>query len=252
MSITTDDPTLISGERLVFVAGAPGSKWSAVAHALSYADDMNLSDRSKGREYAGAAKHVGAYFGPGLEFGDRFHQLDTWSKSDLLSEFTKPYEYPSQGRLLLKAHLFSRHLPFLAEMFPSARFVLAHREDDACLKWWLAAGGFQISYPDYSWYQDEDRMRTEIATDNEGIKAFAESLGVKLARRRSMEPVLKALSTRYSPDRIREVASTEVEQRFGLGEGSVDDVVARCHAAARLAAIAIVSPGAASNDRLPG
>lgn len=231
--------------RLIFVAGAPGSKWSAVAHALSYADGINLTDRSDDREFGGVGKatHVGAYFGPGLEFGDQFTQLDGWSKDQLLEELIKPYADPSEGALLLKAHFFSRHLPFLAETFPAARFVLVHRPDGACLEWWLASGGFQISYPDYSWYQDEERMRKEIAVDNAGITEFVTSHGATLSRRRSMDPILAGLGLRYTPERVLDVATSAVEQRFGLGQGSAEEVLTRCHAAAKLASVAVVNRG---------
>jgi Sulfotransferase family len=224
-----------AGEDFVFVTGAPGSKWSAIAHAISYADGINNSDVTLSRKYAevGAPMHFGNYFGPGMEFGNDFDRLEELSREEIERELRRPYSKPG-GRLLLKSHLFSRHLGLLAEMFPGARFVLVHRDDDACLDWWLEAGGFDIVFPDYSWYRELDSMRAQIALDNEGIRRLAEERGVPLARRRSFKPLFEALGLSYSAERIAELASTEFERRYGLAqEGAPTE--AELHAYARLA-----------------
>jgi hypothetical protein len=232
------------GSDIIFVTGAPGSKWSANAHALAYADTVNISDISADRSYEGEARaaHFGNYFGPGMEFGKRFDQLDALSKDDLLKEFAAPYQEPG-GVVLLKSHLFSRHLEYLSRAFPQARFLLVYRPDHACLEWWRQAGGFSISYPDYTWYDNTGNMAEQIALDNTGITDFASEQGARLTRHRSMRPVLRALGLSYSPEHITEVAQTEFERRYGLGGRPADEVEADCHRIARLAQVAVVTPG---------
>jgi hypothetical protein len=148
-----------AGEDLIFLTGAPGSKWSTIAHAISFADQINNSDVRPDRSYSGnrAPLHFGNYFGPGMEYGNDFDRLDELPKADLLEQLRLPYSEPG-GIRLLKSHLFSRHLPYLKAIFPRARFVLVYRTDDECLDWWLEAGGFSISFPDYSWYREIDRL----------------------------------------------------------------------------------------------
>ena len=90
------------GADIIFVTGAPGSKWSAIAHALMYADGINTSDLSLDRSHGGEgqAMHFGNYFGPGMEFGNKFLDLHSLSKEDLLTEFAAPYREHGGIKLL--------------------------------------------------------------------------------------------------------------------------------------------------------
>ena len=213
------------GGDLIFLTGAPGSKWSPIGHALSFARDINVSDRAEHRSYEvdGAALHFGSYFGPGMEHGRHFDALDQIGKADLLSELSRPYS-EAGGVKLLKSHMFARHLEHLCQLFPEARFVLVYRSDDDCLDWWTEAGGFDISFPDYSWYREVETMRAQIALDNAAILEFAERHGLRLARRRSLAPLLEALELELEPDRLG-------------AAGAPEEVAAALHAQARLARI---------------
>lgn len=221
------------GSDIIFIAGAPGSKWSAVAHALMYADDVNLSDISLDRSHKESrALHFGNYFGPGMEFGRGFVDLTSFSKDELLTEFAAPFR-EAGGVKLLKSHFFSRHLFFLAETFPKARFVLVHRPDSACLEWWKQAGGFSIQFPDYTWYGDLDRMSAQISLDNEGILDFAKSRSARIVRRRSIKPVVRDLGLSYSAANMGRVAALEFEQRYGFGTQDLEEIVRTIDAVAR-------------------
>lgn len=233
------------GSEFIFLTGAPGSKWSAIGHALMYADGINTSDVTRERVHEGdqGPLHFGNYFGPGMEYGDGFDDLSSMSKEDLVEELKAPYENP-RGTLLVKSHMFSRHLPYLAQTFPRARFVLVHKPDDECLTWWKRAGGFRISFPDYTWYEDSENMAEQIALDNAGIVEFVRQQGKRLIQHRSMRPVLAALGLNYSTPRIAELAATEFETRFGLGGQPAAAVEDACHTMARLANVAVVNPTA--------
>jgi hypothetical protein len=229
------------GANIIFVAGAPGSKWSAIAHAVMYADGINTSDLNIERSHQtkSSALHFGNYFGPGMEFGEGFADLTAYSKSELMAEFSAPFQELC-GVMILKSHLFSRHLPYLAKTFPKARFLLVHRSDQECLKWWTEAGGFSISFPDYAWYGNTARMAQQIALDNAGILAFAETRGIKLTRHRSMKPCLDALGLTYSMTNIKRVSELDFERRFGFGKLPLYTIKDTCNSMALCASIGVV------------
>jgi len=70
--------------KYIFVAGAPGSKWSSVVKNIYYSPDIDRSDYSDSRTYYHDASgklelmHLGAYFDPGMEFGHFFDQLNQY------------------------------------------------------------------------------------------------------------------------------------------------------------------------------
>jgi len=43
----------------------------------------------------------------------------------------------------------------------------------ASYAWWHEAGGFQIQYPNYSWYKDSAEMLREITKQNKRILEYA-------------------------------------------------------------------------------
>ena len=65
--------------KLVFFTGAPGSKWSAVAHLMAQSRKykFDTGDYAPDREYGhnvdpDLITHKGSYFGPGFPFGNKF------------------------------------------------------------------------------------------------------------------------------------------------------------------------------------
>jgi len=42
------------------------------------------------------------------------------------------------------------------------------------MDWWLEAGGWDITYPDYSWYKDDETMFARICEQNQLILDFAQ------------------------------------------------------------------------------
>jgi hypothetical protein len=46
------------------------------------------------------------------------------------------------------------------------------RNDYECLSWWLECGGFDIPYPNYAWYKNQDEMFTQIQLQNKAINRF--------------------------------------------------------------------------------
>ena len=148
----------------LFFTGVPGSRWSGIAQTLETIPKFNTSDRNSKREYthAGYGGHVGAYFGTGMEFDSYLNPayLDSaWTELG--------------GTKLTKSHDWAHKLDLIKELFPDDWIMLVYRPDMPSYTWWHEAGGFDIAYPDYKWYNNSTIMMSEIATQNRKILEFA-------------------------------------------------------------------------------
>jgi hypothetical protein len=163
--------------KYIFMAGAPGSKWSSVAKNIYFSPDIDRSDASSQREYWHDASgtrqlmHMGAYFDPGMEF-DLSQQMNLESKEHLEEFFDSAFAPDGTGIRIIKSHIFSHHLDFIKQTWPECPVILVHRPDDACLGWWVKCGHFDITYPTYNqYYVDLRNMAGIIARQNADILA---------------------------------------------------------------------------------
>jgi hypothetical protein len=162
--------------KYIFMAGAPGSKWSSVAKDLYYSPAIDRSDYSDDRTYHHDASgemqlmHIGAYFDPGMEFGQFFANLSDYTKEECEAEFDRPFS--GDGIRIIKSHVFTHHIDFIKKTWPDCPIVLVYRDDNACLDWWIKCGEFGITYPLYhSYYKDLDTMKKIIDEQNTDIGA---------------------------------------------------------------------------------
>ena len=83
--------------KYIFCAGAPGSKWSSLIKNIYYSPSVDRTDYSEARTYWHDAPgqlelmHLGAYFDPGMEFGDFFDCLNEHTKEECEAEFDRPF-----------------------------------------------------------------------------------------------------------------------------------------------------------------
>jgi len=161
--------------KYIFVAGAPGSKWSSVVKNIYYSPSIDRSDYCDEWTYYHDASgrrelmHLGAYFDPGMEshLPENFNEL---TRAELEAIFDAPFDKDSSGVRIIKSHIFSNHIDFLRQCFPEIPIVLVYRADDACLGWWVKCGHFDITYPLYhSYYKDLKEMARIIKEQNTGI-----------------------------------------------------------------------------------
>ena len=159
--------------KYIFVAGAPGSKWSSVVKNIYYSASIDRSDYSDARTYYHDASgqrelmHLGAYFDPGME-SDLPEDINNHSREYLEAIFDK--EFSGTGIRIIKSHIFSNHIDFIKKTWPDCPVVLVHRDDDACLGWWVKCGHFDITYPLYNTYYKNLRiMAGIIKQQNTGI-----------------------------------------------------------------------------------
>ena len=163
--------------KYIFVTGAPGSKWSSVVKNIYSSPSIDQSDFSKARTYWHSAggqpelMHLGAYFDPGMEFGRRFMRLPQLTKSEVETEFDRPFN--GTGIRIIKSHVFSHHLDCLKATWPDCPIVLVRRDNDACLGWWVRCGQFNITYPNYQYYSNLEMMAMHIDQQNQDIDDFA-------------------------------------------------------------------------------
>jgi len=161
--------------KYVFVAGAPGSKWSSVVKNIYYSPTIDRSDyRDEWTYYHDASgrrelMHLGAYFDPGME-SNLPENFNEYTREELEAVFDTPFKSNHTGIRIIKSHIFSNHIDFLRRTFPEVPIVLVYRPDDACLGWWVKCGHFDITYPLYhGYYRDLKTMAGIIRQQNQGI-----------------------------------------------------------------------------------
>jgi len=156
---------MISDSKLIFWTGAPGSKWSATAWCLSKTKklDIDTSDQADHRVYVvddnrwPGIRHVGTYFGPGMEFGHKFHEINTLTKDEIKTEINKAFDGKHPNRYkIVRCHQFIYNLDWIRDNFPESKIVIVWRKPEASWNGWITAGGIDITYPNYKeYYKDE-------------------------------------------------------------------------------------------------
>lgn len=172
--------------KYIFVSGAPGSKWSSVVKNIYYSSSIDSSDADPTREYYHDATgeyqlmHLGAYWGPAMEFGDWFDNLNQFTKEENEAEFDRPFS--GKGIKIIKSHVFGYHIDYIKQTWPDCPIVLVDRSDDACLGWWVKCGEFNITYPLYrDYYVDLKQMAECIRKENQGNRKAAKEYACKEA-----------------------------------------------------------------------
>lgn len=148
----------------IFLTGVPGSRWSGIAQTLETIPGFNTSDRTPEREFNHGkfSGHRGVYYGTGMEYSADPHEgyLDqAWPDTT--------------GTRIIKSHEWAYWLDAIKTRFPDDWIMLVYRPDMASYAWWHEAGGFNIKYPDYTWYENSAGMLGEIGKQNQHILEFA-------------------------------------------------------------------------------
>ena len=169
-----------------FFTGVPGSRWSGLAQEIKLNPAYNTSDRAPHRVYTHGdfAGHKDSYFGTGMEFDTRL------SKKNLDAPFFAPS--PVNGTKLLMGHEWPYHFESIIKRYPEAWITLVYRPGPASMQWWLQAGGFDITYPNYKWYQNESTMAVQIYKQNKLILDFAQHHSLQWTQHKQHTDILVA------------------------------------------------------------
>lgn len=183
--------------KYIFVAGAPGSKWSSVVKNIYYSADIDRSDYRDSWTYYHDASgtldlmHLGAYFDPGMQC-EIPENLSSLTRKEMEAVFDQPFEENSTGIRIIKSHVFCHNIDHLRQEFPDCAIVLVYRSDDACLGWWVKCGHFDITYPLYhKYYRDLKTMARIIQQQNADLKtAWTQHWGVEPRNNRQLAQAL--------------------------------------------------------------
>lgn len=147
----------------IFFTGVPGSRWSGIAQELED-DRFDISDRNPSRMYVhhDYSGHLGVYYGTGMEF------------SPILDSNLLDMPYSGVGCKLHKSHEWSYVLPEITKLFPNDWVILIYRNDVDSFDWWKQAGGWNIKYPSYDYYVNDEGMQKHIKDMNKNILKFAQ------------------------------------------------------------------------------
>jgi hypothetical protein len=136
-----------------------------VAANIYRSSDIDQTDSTGERSYKNSrVNHMGSYFDPGMEFDN---DKENWN-----------LPFSGKGKRIIKSHTFAHQLYELKTLkYP---IVMVYRNDVECFKWWQEAGGFNITYPNYSYYETLDKMWERIQDQNKSIMTFIKNHSKKI------------------------------------------------------------------------
>lgn len=221
------------GEDLIIAAGTPGSKWSGLLNALSLHKNVNDEDKAEHRQYFIYYKqadtgqvlrmgwHFGVYFGPGNEYGNNFDDMSKLSKEEIIREFAKPYQ-TWDGVKLIKSHWFAYNLDTLVKHFPKAKIILVWAPDESCFDWWTHLGGWKITFPGYTWYENDQRMKSKIKEENAWILKFIFEKNLKIIKG-GIKEVCSLLNYDSDPNSFKEFKPSDLSKNISNVENESSD-----------------------------
>lgn len=176
--------------KFIFVTGVPGSSWSMISHRLKLVLDLDLSDVSVHREFtlpklpkrykdlynrsSGLFKsHFGCYFGPYNEFGGSFDNIkENYTLAEFYNECRRPFTTNDKIKCV-RSHWFSYNLDWLWENCKNQYLFLIYKDSELAKNWWLDRGGWNIDHPNYTWYENTEKLSTQIQIENTNLLNFA-------------------------------------------------------------------------------
>jgi hypothetical protein len=189
---------MIDNNKFIFCTGAPGSAWSSISHRMKKsinAFDCTDEDTSKSyhlpKEHMKnyrikdrnweAKTHMGSYFGPNHEFGHHFDEIPKYYDNNIQKFYTEclgPFK-GSKPNKLIRSHWFAYWLDWIWDNCKGHDMLLIWREPYAAKDWWYSMGGWQIEYPIYWWYENDQKMWEKIQEESNKIWEFGERKGVQ-------------------------------------------------------------------------
>jgi len=174
-------PEHFDERQLIFYAAIPGSGWSKLSLLLGCCANLNLnkSDRNPEREEigkngnTGLVHHKGAYWDPGMEFGQGFDDIArNYSKESFIEECLRGFTEHNDQNYLIRSHFFCeyKNLQWLTENFPNNRIIVVLRSVELSIQGWNEGMTFTNNYPNYqAWMRYPDEVHPENKEHFEGM-----------------------------------------------------------------------------------
>ena len=172
-----------------FVTGVPGSSWSMLSHRLKLILNHDLSDINGSRHHLAPHRdptqdtnrtHLGSYFGPYNEFGERFDDIpNNYTLESFYNECRLPFNHDDGQTKCIRSHWFSYNLDWLWENCKGNTLFLIHKESQGAIDWWEKIGGWNIKYPVYTWYENNEKITRQIIEENNSLLRFAKEKNLK-------------------------------------------------------------------------
>jgi hypothetical protein len=150
--------------------------------------NLNDSDRSPERQYVDLSVvddiqfehrykyplHVGAYFDPGMEFGQHLdNPVAYYDAESFREEVASAFAVHDDRNYLIKSHFISENLDWVVEAFPGCKIIMLMTGVNNSMLRWTSVGGFDITYPNYSAYLNEDAMMERMMVQHKAMRDFA-------------------------------------------------------------------------------
>ena len=151
---------MVRDEQLIFYIAVPGSGWAKLSLLLGCCAKLNLnkSDRRPNREEVGktgdtgCVHHKGAFWDPGMEFGEGFDDLEkNHTKESFIKECLRPFDNINDQNYLIRSHFFAetKNTEWLVNNFPNNKLIFVLRETKLCFEGWNNGMTFKSNYPSY-------------------------------------------------------------------------------------------------------
>lgn len=204
-------------EQLVFFIGIPGSGWSKMDNLLRCCSKFkaNKSDYEGRWESYGNNRlyreHKGAFWDPGMEFGEGFDDLRNHTIDSFIEQCLGPYtDINEYDNYFVKSHFFAEkhNLEWLENNFPNNKMVFVLRPKEYCDDRWLSTMTFAKHYPKYTAWQvvdDPDEEPGKHRLENEQFMKdtnHRHDLAIRSFIRKSSKPTIIVAPTRHTLDKM--------------------------------------------------
>jgi hypothetical protein len=163
-------------DQLIFMIGLPGSGWSKMDNLLRCCSKFkaNKSDYEGRWESYGNNRlyreHKGAFWDPGMEYGEGFDDLRNHTKETFVEQCLGPYtDINEHDNYFVKSHFFAEkhNLEWLDTNFPNNKMIFVLRPKEYCDDRWLSTMTFAKNYPKYTAWQVVEDPDEEAGSHHE-------------------------------------------------------------------------------------
>jgi hypothetical protein len=177
---------MLSNKKYVFLTGVPGSRWGRPENMIyEQADIIDISCRWPHQQDnpKHGTRHIYTFWGPFHEHGEQFDRLDLLGPGEVMRQIDAVYDDndPRPYRII-RCHWFSYQLDWIAEHMPWIDILMVFREPEMSYRWWIQSGGWDISYPNYTWYSNDAVMKRQIMIEHKLMLKFCRDHGLKQER----------------------------------------------------------------------